>query len=116
LARRIATSPCFVLLLEPETDIVVFAPRVAPFTSSNVSRASNDVFVRAMAAADTPVFLSKLRLKSDRVATLWSDLETDAPEVVTLRSCLMKPEHDAHVGDLMASLERVAQAPVRRPG
>lgn len=115
-ARSIAASARFVLLLEPETDIVVFAPRVAPFTSSNVSRASNDVFARAMTAVDTPVFLSKLRLPSERVATLWSELETDAREVVMLRSCLMKPEHDAHVGDLMASLERVAQAPVRRPG
>ena len=60
---------------------------------------------------DRPIYLSKLRLDSDVLAGRYSAFRPDAAETVVLRSCLMKPEHEAAVADLHAALDHA-----RRPG
>lgn len=76
----------------PELDIVVWAPRRP--SASATSRASREHFERA---ASRGVHLAVATLPRDLLAPWWSDLEWDREDVAVLRSCLMKPEHEAWI-------------------
>lgn len=89
-AERLATDPRWRLLLEPETDILVFAP-VAP-TSARASRLASSVFARCM--EQRSAYLAKLRMSRSQAEPLWPDLAWDSDELVVLRSVVMKPEHE----------------------
>lgn len=88
LAARIQADSRFMLALEPELDIVVWAPRLA--SASQVSKASRRLFE---AAAGQGLHLAVASFPASLLQQRWPELHWDQPQVACLRSCLMKPEH-----------------------
>lgn len=115
-ADAIAASRCLRLVIEPETDIVCFAPVPAPgAAASAISRWSEALFERAMAAGSEGVYLAKYRVERDFLAGRWRDLRWDRDEVVVLRSVLMKPEHETFWPTIHAVVEGIAAELQRDP-
>jgi hypothetical protein len=54
------------------------------------------------------VYLSTLRLASERLRRRDPTLAADTDQARVLRSVLMKPEHEGYVGTLHADLLRIA--------
>lgn len=88
LAERLRADLRMVLVLEPELDILIWAPRLA--TAGQVSAASRQLFE---AAARRNLHLAVVSLPEALVREHWPELSWDQPQVACLRSCLMKPEH-----------------------
>ncbi len=95
-------------VLAPETDIVVYAPEADDLDVLDARSAA--VFQQAMDDPDDPVFVGLYRLGADRLRRRFSDLRGDAPAARVLRSVLMKPEHEAWAGRLVARLDALAGA------
>src|SRR5258708_33650084 len=65
---------------------------------------------------ERPVFVSTLTVTADAMTRRHPDLTADRDRTRILRSVLMKPESESHIGDLHARLEELAgQMPVLRP-
>ncbi len=92
LYARLRADARFLTVMEPELDIVVFAPRAG--RSSDISRMSRQVF-DAAAAAD--LHLALFSYPSRLLRQLWPEISFDGDAVTCLRSCLMKPEHLAWI-------------------
>lgn len=88
LYDRVASDGRFRTILEPELDILVWAP--AGSSASMISERSQRIFE---AAAARQLHLATFSYPSILLKDRWKDVELDRPEVVCLRSCLMKPEH-----------------------
>ncbi|MGB3542895.1 MAG: aspartate aminotransferase family protein, partial [Rubrivirga sp.] len=93
-------------VLEPETDIVVYAP-VGTSVSALDDR-SAAIFQAGMDDPEDPVFVSLYRLSSDALQAAFPGLEVDADAARVLRSVLMKPEHEAWTDRLADRLEALA--------
>jgi glutamate/tyrosine decarboxylase-like PLP-dependent enzyme len=108
LHARLAADPRWLAGPPPDTNIVVWAPRAA--SARAISARSREIFAAA-AAADLHLALATLpRALFER---RWPDVAWDADQVVCLRSCLMKPEHEAWIDricDRLAVAERAATA------
>ena len=96
--RRVVADPRFNPGLEPELDIVVFAP-VAP-SASAVSARSRRIF-DAAAARNLHLAVAELPLGFFRDVTR---LNADKVSLSCLRSVFMKPEHRAWVERIWAAL------------
>ena len=103
LAGRLGASDALDLVLAPETDIVVYAPRAASVAQTDARSAA--VFEAGMADEADPLFLSLYRLGADRLP---AHLGRDADHARVLRSVLMKPEHEAAVPWIAGRLEELA--------
>ena len=103
LAARLGASDALDLVLAPETDIVVYAPRAASVAQTDARSAA--VFEAGMADEADPLFLSLYRLGADRLP---AHLGRDADHARVLRSVLMKPEHEAAVPWIAGRLEELA--------
>jgi hypothetical protein len=101
------------LVADPELDIVAFFPRPRAFRASAIADLSERLFQSAMAGPQ-PVYLAKLRIRSERIAGRYPELIVDRPETVVLRSCLMKPEHEDWVDRIHAGLEETLDSIVAR--
>jgi len=88
LHGRIARDARFMVLPEPELDIVVWAP--AADGLKRVSERSRALFAEA---AKRNLHLAMSRIPARRLGTLWPGVERDQESVVCLRSVLMKSEH-----------------------
>lgn len=108
LARALASSEAFALLVPPVLDIVTYFPRTAGPLASRIDAASAALMTRAMTAAHDPLFLSVLKSPVERVRAAWPLVEADQASVRVLRSVLMKPEHAEATAWLMARLEALA--------
>lgn len=86
--RRLSADRRFVAGLEPELDIVVFAPRAA--TISESSELSRKIFD---AAARRNLHLAIAELPVEFFPGASRQLKNDRPKLACLRSVLMKPEH-----------------------
>ena len=106
LADRLDGSAHYDPVLDPETDIVVYAPRAD--TASAVDARSQRIFDAGMADPDDPLFLSLYRLDSDHLARRVPGLVVDQPHVRVLRSVLMKPEHEPWADRLADRLDALA--------
>jgi glutamate/tyrosine decarboxylase-like PLP-dependent enzyme len=82
-------------VLEPELDIVVWAPKAAK--ASEISALSKQLFD---AAAEENLHLAVMSLPAEMLKKHWLDVEFDEDQVSCLRSCLMKPEHLAWVEEI----------------
>ena len=102
LWRRVAGSSRYFVLMEPELDIVVFGAAAGDAQSS--SARAREVFVRA-AAED--LHLALIDLPAELVGDYRPEMEMNAPTVTCVRSCLMKPEHDAAIDDIWSILSRL---------
>lgn len=106
LHQSLAESARLGPVLEPETDIVAYAPLAD--SVSEMDARSQTVFQSGMDDPDDPVFLSLYRLGTDRLVESFPDLARDAAEARVLRSVLMKPEHETWVPRLMDRLNALA--------
>lgn len=109
-ADLIEAEPSLRLLLQPQTDIVCFAPVGA--TASEVTAATNAVFDAGMFEGEGAFYLAKLRVSADEGTVHWPDLAWDEPEVTVLRSVLMKPEHEDWVPRLHSLVAAAATSVV----
>ncbi len=113
-ATRIRASEELELYVEPELDILTYAPVPDRPSCAAVDAASAAVLHAAMRDPDDPVFLSTLRVPGGRLAERFG-LAPDLAFPRILRSVLMKPEHERHVDALHAKVARLARA-AGRPG
>ncbi|MEQ8924964.1 MAG: aminotransferase class V-fold PLP-dependent enzyme [Fulvivirga sp.] len=88
LSALIKSDNRFQLVMEPELDIVVWAPTGKSL--SEISKASTSIFEKA-AAAD--VHLALIKIPTTLLSEVWNDVKKDQEYVTCLRSCLMKFEH-----------------------
>lgn len=107
-ARAIQDSPRFTLYVEPALDIVTYYPN-APDTES-ISAMSEQVFERAMAHSQSPVYLAKLSVPVEHFMALHPEISPNSDTVTLLRSCLLKPEHAGWVPRLVQTLEAGVQS------
>lgn len=103
LQERVRASSAFRAIMDPELDILVFAP--AGDKASEISARSEAVFAKAEAL---DLYLAKFRMPSSTLRSSWPEVEFDQDEVVCLRSCLMKPEHLEWTEEIMGRLESAA--------
>jgi tyrosine decarboxylase / aspartate 1-decarboxylase len=87
-------------VLEPELDILVWAPREK--SASATSARSRQLFE---AAAKQNLHLALATLPRALLEPHWPGIEWDAAGATVLRSCLLKPEHEAWVGSIAAVLD-----------
>ncbi|MGE5256875.1 MAG: pyridoxal phosphate-dependent decarboxylase family protein [Hyphomicrobiales bacterium] len=88
LYEKIRLDHRFKTIFPPELDILVAAPHGR--SASQISERSQKLF---RAAAEKDLHLATFKYPSALLRARWSDVNFDRPEVVCLRSCLMKPEH-----------------------
>jgi tyrosine decarboxylase / aspartate 1-decarboxylase len=88
LYSKIKADSRFRTLLEPELDIVVWAPRAA--TASRTSQLSQLIFEKAAAHN---LHLATFKYPAALLKNTWPDVQLESEYVLCLRSCLMKPEH-----------------------
>lgn len=103
LFNKVATDDRYKILFEPELDIVVWAPN-GP-TASFISNRSEEMF---RTAAENNLHLATFRYPSARLASKWPDVIFDREDVVCLRACLMKPEHDGWMSEILSLLDQTA--------
>lgn len=84
----IQSDPGSLAIVEPELDIVVWAPRAA--TTTEISAATKATFA---AAAERDLHLATMELDVALAAQNWTDVQIDSDTVTVLRSVLMKPAH-----------------------
>lgn len=88
LYARLQSDPRFLTMLEPELDIVVFAPRAG--TTAEISALSKALFERA---AELGLHLALFSYPTALLRDAWPGVTLQGDTVTCLRSCLMKPEH-----------------------
>lgn len=108
LAEHLESKDGWCVLMAPELDIVVYAPRAA--SASATSEHSRLLFATA---AGQHLHLALTRVPRRLAQARWPELEWDAEELTCLRSALMKPEH---LDWLPAILERLESARVATQG
>jgi len=96
LYNLICSDNQFIPLIEPELDIVVWAPKAKSL--SEISKHSNDFF--HMAAQKYNLHLALLNYPASKLNSNWDSIEKDQKFVTCLRSSLMKPEHLDFVNDM----------------
>ncbi|MEM7763748.1 MAG: pyridoxal-dependent decarboxylase [Pseudomonadota bacterium] len=89
MAEDLAADARFALVQPPELDIVVWA--VSAETASRASHLASRVFD---IAAENDLHLALIEVDVDRLDTS-STIQADQATITCLRSCLMKPEHEA---------------------
>lgn len=112
-AERLSTSPDFRLVVSPELDIVAFFPVTAGLSASRISAHTEAIFQRLETHPEQPVYLAKLQVRRELLATRYPDLHWDQETVTVLRSCLMKPEQASFVGFLHQAVTAASQATAR---
>lgn len=106
LAAALDDSSAFAVYQRPELDILAFYPR-APGSLTGIDRASGAVLEAGMSAADTPVFLSVLRVSAGEFGRRHPGIDADADGARLLRSVVMKPEVESEVGTIRRRLEEL---------
>jgi tyrosine decarboxylase/aspartate 1-decarboxylase len=102
LFERLQGDSRFMTALEPELDIVLWAPRAA--RAGTVSHLSRRLFEEA---AKENLHLALAALPASLLRDAWP-LDWDQETVTCLRSCLMKPDHLAWLDRLWTALDRAA--------
>lgn len=101
LYDRLAHEPRFRTIIEPELDIVVWAPRAE--RASDISRLSQEMFD---AAAEMDLHLALFSYPAELLKYKWNNVIFDTEQVTCLRSCLMKPEHRDWLDRIWLVLDR----------
>jgi glutamate/tyrosine decarboxylase-like PLP-dependent enzyme len=103
LYGKIRQDQRFKIIFPPELDILVWAPNGQ--SASQISERSERFF---HAAAEKDLHLATFKYPSSLLHEKWCNVDFDRPEVVCLRSCLMKPEHYDWIENIWAILDDVA--------
>jgi glutamate/tyrosine decarboxylase-like PLP-dependent enzyme len=88
LYKKIASDERFKTILNPELDILVWAPYGS--TASQISERTENIF---HAAAEENLHLAMFKYPSSLLQANWTDVTFDQQNVTCFRSCLIKPEH-----------------------
>jgi len=99
LYEKIQSDNRFITVLEPEIDIVIWAP--AGSSLSEISKKSSEMFHQA---AKQNIHLALINYPSRLLPSHWDHVIEDQDHVTCLRSCLMKPEHLDVVDEIWAEL------------
>jgi glutamate/tyrosine decarboxylase-like PLP-dependent enzyme len=103
LYDKIRLDPRFKILFPPELDIIVWAPNGR--SAGQISERSETFF---RAAAEKNLHLATFKYPSERLREAWREVDFDRPEVLCLRSCLMKPEHYDWIEKIWTLLDEAA--------
>jgi glutamate/tyrosine decarboxylase-like PLP-dependent enzyme len=104
LYEKIKKDPRFMTIIEPELDILIWAPKAK--NASTISKLSKNFFETAarenlhLAIADFPRSL---------LEPAWPEVTWDQDTATCLRSCLMKPEHLEWMDRIWVLIDRIAQ-------
>ena len=95
-------SPHWLSLGRPQTDIVLWTYQAKGLSLSELSECNRQIFERA--AKEHQLHLALFQVKIDKLPTqqTWS---IDQEHLTCLRSCLMKPEHEAFIPDMSRILD-----------
>ena len=99
LYEKVAADPRFRTIFSPELDILVWAPSTP--SASQISDLTSRIF---NAAAEQDLHLATIKLPAELLMAHWPDVQFDQAQVLCLRSCLMKPEHEAWVDHIWETL------------
>jgi len=105
LAGRLRQDGRFIVPFAPELDIVVWAPRAA--SASAASALSQRIFERA---AERQLHLALAQMPVSWFTGGCPDLIADRPQLLGLRSVLMKPEHESWVERIYQEIDRAITA------
>ena len=105
LHGRLQADERFITPLEPELDIVIWAPKAA--TTSEISALSQRTFEMAEAKE---LHLATFSFPSVLVQKAFPEVEVDSDMTVCMRSSLMKPEHKQWMDRIWAILDEVQSA------
>lgn len=103
LYEKLLHDSRFKTILEPELDIVVWAPRAE--RASLISKLSEEVF---KVAASYNLHLAIFNYSTELLKASWKDVALGQDHVTCLRSCLMKPEHLDWIDRIWRILDEVA--------
>lgn len=111
--QALLESGDFILPLKPDLDILIYAPKIGNSAQamkvSDISFASREMFKVAaghnlhLALATLPASLLK-RAMAEQLQP--GDLVWDREELTVLRSCFLKPEHEAWAGTIVDLIKR----------
>ena len=102
LHSRLDADDRFLTVVEPELDIVLWAPTDG--NASVISTLSRKMFDNAAARN---LHLALVELPECLLASHWPSVEFDTPSVLCLRSCLMKPEHAEWMDEIWGILDAI---------
>lgn len=103
LYGRLQQDPVLRPLIDPELDIVVWAPQAQSTTAiSDLSKTYFDL------AEKHQLYLSLFKYPSDKVQALWPDIVVDSPHTTFLRACLLKPEHASWLDVLWSKMQEIS--------
>ncbi len=102
----LAGSKGWLPLLEPDLDIVVWAP--AATTMSQASALSKAIF-DALAKRD--IHIALVKVPASFVSKKFPQLAKDADSLTCMRVCLMKPEHNRWLGGFLEELKALEALP-----
>ncbi len=103
LYARLEKDPRTLTVMKPELDILVWAPSGA--RASDISARSARHFDQA---ARAHLHLALMELPASLLKRHWPRVEFDRDDVTCLRSCLMKPEHEAWADTIWSILDELA--------
>ncbi|MGH8372537.1 MAG: pyridoxal phosphate-dependent decarboxylase family protein [Gammaproteobacteria bacterium] len=103
LYKHLKTDSRYLAGLEPELDIVIWTQTAADRrTAGKLAQATFD------AAAAEHLHLALLRVPDTLASAWWPRLTSNTETVTALRSCLMKPEHEAWLPEILKRLDAAA--------
>jgi glutamate/tyrosine decarboxylase-like PLP-dependent enzyme len=108
LYERISADSRFRTFLQPELDILVWAPRASSDTLT--SALTQDFFETA---ASHNLHLATFRYPSRLLQDCWPDINFTGDYVTCLRSCLMKPEHLDWLESIWEILDKTADEVIK---
>jgi len=102
LYEKLSNDSRFRTIIEPELDIVVWAPDAQ--RASQISKLSKEIFKEA---ASNNLHLAIFNYPAKLLKDLWKEVTMDGDQVTCLRSCLMKPEHLDWIDRIWEIISRV---------
>ncbi len=105
LSQKIKLSNYYVLLLEPQLDIVCYFPKTKNMKASEISAKTEYIFKYLENHLTEPLYLAKLKINKD-IGIYDENIDWDMDNMTILRSCLMKPEHLDYVDTIFDRLTK----------
>jgi len=103
LYEKIGADSRFRTIFPPELDILVWAP--AGKCASQISQRSEEFF---RATQKQNLHLATFKYPAALLRRRWAEVDFDQETVTCLRSCLLKPEHEAWVDRIWEIMQAAA--------
>lgn len=103
-SNKIKQSENYILLLEPELDIVCYFPKTKEMTSQSISETTEKIFNLLENHTTKPLYLAKLKVNKN-IGDYKDNINWNSDTMTILRSCLMKPEHLNFIDEIINRLE-----------